>query len=108
MLAEASQFAAGFIVALSGTLIPGPLLIYILAKAPAFRGVWTGICASVGHILVEIPIISLIVLGLHLVLQNPFIVLFFGCLGGVLLAFLGVKGLLLKADADVNPNSLHI
>jgi len=53
---------------------------------------WTGICASVGHILVEIPHILLVVLGLHLVLQNPFIVLFFGCLGGVLLASLGLRG----------------
>ena len=76
MIAEVSQFAVGFIVALSGTLIPGPLLIYILAKASVSRGAWTGFCASVGHVLVEIPIISLIVLGLHLVLQNPFIVLF--------------------------------
>ena len=106
MLAEVSQFAVGFIVALSGTLIPGPLLIYILAKASVSKGAWTGFYTSVGHVLVEIPIISLIVLELYLVLQNPFIVLFFGCLGGVLLVFLGMRGLLWKANAGTNPNGL--
>ncbi|MHC1564462.1 MAG: LysE family transporter [Candidatus Hecatellaceae archaeon] len=72
-------------------MIPGPLLIYILAKSPRW-GVKTGPLTSLGHFIVEVPLIILIVSGFHLLLQSPSIVLSFGILGGVLLTLFGLKG----------------
>ncbi|RLI26901.1 MAG: hypothetical protein DRO52_01740 [Candidatus Hecatellales archaeon] len=92
MLLEAYQFLVGLVVSLSGAIFPGPLLVYVLAKASA-GGVKTGPLAVLGHFTVEAPLIILIVLGLHFVLQNPVTMVSFGILGGILLIAFGLKGL---------------
>lgn len=83
------QFPIGFFIALSGALIPGPLLAYTVAKSSTY-GARTGPLAVSGHILVELAVLSLLALGLGVMLQSlPFRV-GIGVVGGVLLVVLGV------------------
>ncbi|MHC1585994.1 MAG: LysE family transporter [Candidatus Hecatellaceae archaeon] len=84
-------------VALSGVLIPGPLLIYVLGKSSE-AGVKTGPLSALGHFSVELPLILMIVLGVHVVLQSLPVTVGMGVLGGILLTIFGVKGFLSKSE----------
>jgi threonine/homoserine/homoserine lactone efflux protein len=83
------QFPIGFFIALSGALIPGPLLAYTVAKS-SISGARTGPLAVSGHILVELAALSLLALGLGVVLQSQAFQVGIGVVGGVLLVVLGV------------------
>jgi threonine/homoserine/homoserine lactone efflux protein len=83
-------------------LIPGPLLIYILDKSPR-RGYSTGPLTVLGHITVEIPLIILILLGLHFIIQSLPAIATLGILGGILLIFLGLKCSLKAGGGKQNP-----
>jgi len=85
----ALQFGIGFIIAFSGVLIPGPLLVYVISGTMR-RGAKVGTLAAVGHCLFEAAIISLILLGLGLILQPPISQTIIGSVGGVLLLIYGV------------------
>ncbi|MGQ9787699.1 MAG: LysE family transporter [Candidatus Hadarchaeaceae archaeon] len=91
MIQTLIQLPIGFIVGLSGSLIPGPLLAYTVAKSPAY-GARTGPLTVAGHVLVELAILSLIALGLGMVLQTGAFQLGFGLFGGVMLIILGLDG----------------
>jgi threonine/homoserine/homoserine lactone efflux protein len=96
------QLPIGFVVALSGALIPGPLFAYIVAKAPrAGRGV--GPKAVIGHALVEAAILFLILLGLGVVFRWKVFQTLVGILGGALLITLGVVSVRrLRAGLQIN------
>jgi threonine/homoserine/homoserine lactone efflux protein len=82
------QFPIGFFIALSGALIPGPLLAFVVAKSST-HGARTGPLAVSGHILVELAVLSLIALGLGVVLQNRSFQVGVGLVGGILLVLMG-------------------
>ena len=88
MLNALVQLPIGFVVALSGPLIPGPLFTYIVAKSPREGGL-VGARAVVGHALVEAVILVLILVGVGTILQHAFIQRAIGIIGGVLLVVLG-------------------
>lgn len=92
MIQTILQLPIGFIIGLSGALIPGPLLAYTMAKTQTY-GARTGPLAVVGHVLVELVVLSLIALGLGIVLQSRTFQIGFGLFGGVLLIILGVEGI---------------
>jgi threonine/homoserine/homoserine lactone efflux protein len=83
------QLPIGFFIALSGALIPGPLLAYTVAKSSTY-GARTGPLAVSGHILVELAVLSLLALGLGVVLQSHALQVGIGLVGGVILVVLGV------------------
>jgi threonine/homoserine/homoserine lactone efflux protein len=83
------QLPIGFFIALSGALIPGPLLSYTVAKSSTY-GARTGPLAVSGHILVELAVLSLLALGLGVVLQSRAFQVGVGLVGGSLLVVLGV------------------
>lgn len=83
------QLPIGFFIALSGALIPGPLLAYTVAKSSTY-GARTGPLAVSGHILVELAVLSLLALGLGVVLQSRAFQVGIGLVGGGLLVVLGV------------------
>jgi threonine/homoserine/homoserine lactone efflux protein len=87
MLEAAIQLPIGFIVALSGTLIPGPLLAFIIAKTPS-SGARTGTLAAGGHILVEFGLLLLIALGLGAILGSQLFQSVIFVIGGVSLIVL--------------------
>jgi len=91
MIQTLIQLPIGFIIGLSGSLIPGPLLAYTMAKSPSY-GARTGPLAVVGHVLVELVILSLIALGLGVILQARSFQSGFGLFGGLMLIVLGLDG----------------
>lgn len=88
MLEVLVQFPIGFFVALSGVLIPGPLMAYICLKT-ASSGARTGTLAALGHIVVELGILALIGLGVVHVIKARAFKASVGLLGGAVLVALG-------------------
>jgi len=87
--------ATSFIVALSGALMPGPLLTVTVGEA-ARRGFWAGPQIIVGHALLELALVALLLIGLGAFLNRPLILGSVGVLGAALLGWMGV--MLLKAS----------
>ena len=89
--------ATSFLVALSGALMPGPLLTLTVGEA-ARRGFWAGPLIIVGHALLELALVLLILVGLgawfHL--YQKVIEATVGLLGAAMLAWMGFA--LLKAS----------
>jgi len=104
MIQTLVQLPIGFIIGLSGSLIPGPLLAYTMVKSPTY-GARTGPLVVVGHVLVELVILSLIALGLGVILQARVFQVGFGLLGGALLIVLGVEGIL-KIKGNPSPKRM--
>ncbi|MFN4133344.1 MAG: LysE family transporter [Candidatus Hadarchaeales archaeon] len=89
MLQTLVQFPIGFVIALSGALVPGPLLAYVVAKSAA-SGKEVGSRAVVGHVIIEIFLLSLLLFGLGVVLQSVEFQMAIGIFGGASLLPLGV------------------
>jgi threonine/homoserine/homoserine lactone efflux protein len=87
------QFPIGFVVALSGALIPGPLLAFVIAKSLT-RGAVTGPLAATGHMVVELGILSLLTLGLSHLIRGELFRLAVGSIGGMMLLVIGLFNLL--------------
>ena len=69
-----------FIVALSGALMPGPLLTLTVGEA-ARRGFWAGPLIIVGHALLELALVLLILAGVGVWLHRPLVLGLVGVLG---------------------------
>ncbi len=86
------QLPIGFFIALSGALIPGPLLAYTVAKSSTY-GARAGPIMVAGHVLVELVVLALISFGLGVVLSSQTFQVVLGLAGGLLLIILGVSGI---------------
>jgi threonine/homoserine/homoserine lactone efflux protein len=84
-----------FIVALSGALMPGPLLTLTVGEA-ARRGFWAGPLIILGHALLELALVALLLAGVGAWLHRPVVLGSVGVLGAVMLAWMGLG--LLKAS----------
>ena len=78
-----------FVLALSGALVPGPMLSATLAGSHR-RGFWFGPGVVVGHALAEGPVVALLLLGLTSVLANRWVLTAIGAVGAVALTWMGV------------------
>ena len=94
-----------FLVALSGALMPGPLLTITVGEATR-RGFWAGPLIILGHGLLELTLVLLLLAGLGTVLNRPLVLGTVGLVGGLILVWMGL-GLLrasrtsqLKFEAD--------
>ncbi len=87
-----SIFTFSSIVALSGALVPGPLLTYTIIKTLETRnkGYLTGFKVIAGHALIEAGIIVGILFGLSLILTNRIVVITIGVSGGLFLLYMGI------------------
>jgi threonine/homoserine/homoserine lactone efflux protein len=84
-----------FIVALSGALMPGPLLTLTVSEA-ARRGFWAGPLIIVGHALLELALVLLLLAGVGAWLHRPLVLGLVGVLGAAMLGWMGLG--LLKAS----------
>lgn len=87
-------FGSAFVVALSGALMPGPLLTVTVAHSPRFG--WTfGPLAILGHAILELGLISLVFLGAGPLLQSAGVQSVVGLAGGLILLWMswGMIGL---------------
>ena len=89
MMEAFAQLPIGFLIALSGVLIPGPLLAYIVLKTPSY-GPRTGLFSATGHVLVEFGVLALIALGFGFVLESELFRTAVGTIGGILLSALAM------------------
>ena len=77
-----------FTLALSGALMPGPLLTITVAEV-AKRGVWAGPLLITGHAFLELLLVVVIILGLGPFLKSPPIIGTISLLGGFILLGMG-------------------
>jgi len=111
-LVLAGLASTSFIVALSGALMPGPLLTVTVGEA-ARRGFWAGPLIIVGHALLELALVLLLLVGLGAWLNRPLILGTVGILGAGMLGWMGFMTLKAsrqgrlefeaKGDSSLNP-----
>lgn len=82
-------FTTSFIVALSGALMPGPLLALTVAQA-ARQGFWSVPLLILGHALLELPILALLVLGLVRFEGEGTVPAVISTIGGIVLVIMGL------------------
>jgi len=83
-------FVTSFTVALSGALMPGPLLVMTISRA-AQDGFWTGPLLQLGHVLAEVLTIYLLIKGLGKLLSQPRIFGIIAVVGAGVLVWMGVS-----------------
>ncbi|OPX21164.1 MAG: hypothetical protein BZ151_00435 [Desulfobacca sp. 4484_104] len=88
-------FSSSFLIALSGALMPGPLLTITITEASR-RGFWAGPLIILGHGLLEFTLLILLLLGVGAVVNQPYIMGAVALLGAGLLWWMGL-GLLKEA-----------
>ncbi len=86
-------FTTAYAVALSGALVPGPLLT-VAIKESIQQGWRSGLLISAGHGLMEIMLLALFALGLNRLLHSQglslWISMIIGIIGGLMLLYMGV------------------
>jgi len=87
-------FVMAFVTALSGALMPGPVL-FITVRQSVEHGRWVGPLIVAGHALVELPLVTAIALGLHRFAGGQTFLGVVGLAGGTVLLAMG--GLMLSA-----------
>jgi threonine/homoserine/homoserine lactone efflux protein len=85
-----SIFIISFTIALSGALMPGPLMTSIIAHSPR-HGFKTGPLFILGHAILELFMIALIVLGLSRFIENESILRWIAIAGAIILIFFGIN-----------------
>ena len=84
----AGIFSSSFLIALSGALMPGPLLTYTVAEA-ARRGFWAGPLIMLGHGFLEMGLVILLLLGIGAIINQPVIMGVVALSGAGILWWLG-------------------
>jgi len=87
-------------VSLSGVMAPGAVTAATIAQGARNR--WAGVLISLGHGLIEIPLIFLLMAGLALLFQAAAFQIVVGLFGGGFLIWMGV-GLLRTRPEDPQP-----
>ena len=75
------------LVSLSGVMAPGPLLATTICQG--YQDKRAGLGISFGHAMVEVPLIIAIFLGLGTILNNTYVFIAIGLIGGVILLYMG-------------------
>ena len=84
-------------ISLSGVMMPGPMFAVTLAKS--YKSPWAGAQISLGHAVIEVPLILLIYFGLAQFFQNTLVQLGLNIAGGGMIIWLGIN--MLRARAEV-------
>jgi len=93
----------GFVVGLSGAIMPGPLLVYTIQESLK-RGKWVGALVILGHAIVEVFIFALLAMGLLELASTPLFIKAASILGGAALILMAVHSLKdLNARIDLTP-----
>ena len=100
LIIGASLVGIGFVTGLSGALIPGPMLAYVISDTLK-KGALSGPLTVLGHISVELVLIAALVLGLGFTsffLQFKALVYVIGGIALIVMSVLGLKeGALVKS-----------
>ena len=77
------------VISLSGVMMPGPVFAVTLAKS--YKSPWAGTQISLGHAVVEVPLILLIYFGFAQFFQNNVVQLVLSIVGGGMIIWLGIS-----------------
>lgn len=77
------------VTSLSGVMAPGPMFAVTLAKS--LKSPWAGVLVSLGHAVIEVPLILLIYFGLERFFTNEIFSLVLALLGGGMIVWLGIS-----------------
>jgi threonine/homoserine/homoserine lactone efflux protein len=77
------------VISFSGVMMPGPMFAVVLAKS--YRSPWAGTQMSLGHAVIEVPIILLIYFGFARFFESSIVQLVLSLLGGAMIIWLGVS-----------------
>ncbi|HUU08426.1 MAG TPA: LysE family transporter [Dehalococcoidales bacterium] len=76
------------VISLSGVMAPGPMFAVTLAKS--YRSPWAGALVSLGHAIIEVPLILLIYFGFAQFFQNSMVQFGLSIAGGGMIIWLGI------------------
>jgi threonine/homoserine/homoserine lactone efflux protein len=76
------------VISFSGVMMPGPMFAVTLAKS--YRSPWAGTLISLGHAVIEVPLILLIYFGFAQFFENSVVQLVLSILGGGMIIWLGI------------------
>ena len=77
------------VTSLSGVMAPGPMFAVTLAKS--LKSQWAGVMVSLGHAVIEVPLILLVYFGLARFFENDVVQLVLGVLGGAMIMWMGIS-----------------
>ena len=89
--------ASVVVISLSGVMMPGPMFAMTVAKS--YRTPWAGAQVSLGHAVIELPLILLIYFGFAGFFQNLTVQVVLSLLGGGMIIWLGAS--MFRARAGV-------
>ena len=82
-------FTTSFVVALSGAMMPGPLLAIAIREA-ARGGFWTGPKLILGHGILELSLVTALAVGLSEFMKSALVSAIIGLIGGSILLVMGL------------------
>ena len=85
------------VISFSGVMMPGPMFAVTLAKS--YKSPWAGAQISLGHAVIEIPLILLIYFGFARFFENSLVQLGLSVVGGGMIFWLGIA--MFRARAEV-------
>jgi len=85
------------VISFSGVMLPGPMFAVTLAKS--YKSPLAGTQISLGHAVIEVPLILLIYFGFAPFFQNTIVQLVLGIVGGGMIIWLGIS--MFRARAQV-------
>jgi threonine/homoserine/homoserine lactone efflux protein len=83
-----SALGTVIITSLSGVMAPGPMFTATLAKS--LKSQWAGMQISLGHAVIEVPLILLVYFGLARFFEYSLVQLLLGVLGGIMIIWMGI------------------
>jgi threonine/homoserine/homoserine lactone efflux protein len=83
-------FFTAMVVAMSGAMMPGPLLTVTISRA-ATRGRWLALLLIVGHGFLELILIIALLLGFGQIFENPSVTRLVGVIGGLFILWMGIN-----------------
>ena len=85
------------LTSLSGVMMPGPMFAVTLAKS--YKSPWAGTHISLGHAVIEVPLILIIYFGVAQFFENSVVRLVLSVVGGVMIIWIGIS--LFRARKEV-------
>lgn len=76
------------VTSLSGVMMPGPMFTVTIAKS--MKSPWAGVLVSLGHAVIEVPLILLVYFGLGHFFQNDIVKLVLSVAGGGMIVWMGI------------------
>ncbi|MFQ6122929.1 MAG: LysE family transporter [Dehalococcoidales bacterium] len=77
------------VISFSGVMMPGPMTAVTLAKS--YKSQWAGTQISLGHAVIEVPLILLIYFGFARFFQSSVVQVLLSILGGGMIFWLGIS-----------------